>query len=159
MYKSHNKGIPSWTMWNTEILYLLSFLLIKMLSLTLVYVLRWHRKALWDEVFLDILRGFLGAHTVIKNLPAKAIDIGDEGSVLVRRWPGVRNDYSLQHFCLETSRHRRVWWATVHGPKSRTQLSLHTLPLISYLLCLDLDMSMLLHPSGRLFHPHANWPQ
>ena len=39
-----------------------------------------------DEVPSDILRGFPGG-TVVKNLPAKAIDIGDEGSVLVRKMP------------------------------------------------------------------------
>ena len=39
-----------------------------------------------DEVPSDILRGFPGG-TVVKNPPAKAGDIGDEGLILVRKMP------------------------------------------------------------------------
>ena len=40
---------------------------------------------------------------------------------------GVENGNLLQYSCLETSKDRGVWWATVHGvAKSRTQLSMHS---------------------------------
>ena len=40
------------------------------------------------------------------------------------RPPGEGNGYPLQYTCLENSKDRGVWWATVHGvTKSWTQLS------------------------------------
>ena len=40
--------------------------------------------------------------------------------------PGRGNDNPLQYSCLENSRDRGAWWATVHGvAKSWTQLSSH----------------------------------
>ena len=59
---------------------------------------------------------------MIKNLPAKA---GDVGSVPgLGRSPGEGNGYPLQYSCQENSIDRGAWWATVHGvAKSRTRLS------------------------------------
>ena len=40
--------------------------------------------------------------------------------------PGVGNDNPFQYSCLENSKDRRAWRATVHGvAKSRKQLSTH----------------------------------
>ena len=37
---------------------------------------------------------------------------------------GEKNDYPVQHSCLENSMDREAWWATVHGvAQSQTQLS------------------------------------
>ena len=62
---------------------------------------------------------------VVKNLPAKA---GDVGSIPgLGRSPGVGNVNPLQYSCLENSMERGIWRATVCGiAKSRTQLSAHT---------------------------------
>ena len=54
--------------------------------------------------------------SAVKNLPPKAGDTGDKGSVLGSgKSPGVRNGNSLQYSCLENFMDRRGWWATVHG--------------------------------------------
>ena len=56
--------------------------------------------------------GFPGA-SVVKNLPAKA---GDVGSIpRLGRSPGEGNGNSLQDSCLEHSMDREAWWAIVHG--------------------------------------------
>ena len=56
--------------------------------------------------------GFLGG-SVVKNPPANA---GDAGSVPgLRRYPGKRNDNSLQYSCLGNPMDRGAWWAIVHG--------------------------------------------
>ena len=40
------------------------------------------------------------------------------------RSPGKGNGYPFQYSCLENSRDRGAWWATVYGvAKSQTQLS------------------------------------
>ena len=61
---------------------------------------------------------------VVKNPPANARDIKDEGSVLgLGRCPGEGHSNPLWYSCLEKPMHRGAWWATVHGvAKSRTQL-------------------------------------
>ena len=52
---------------------------------------------------------------VVKNPPASA---GDTGWIpVLGRGPGVGNDNPLQYSCLENSRDRGAWWATVHGVK------------------------------------------
>ena len=56
---------------------------------------------------------------------------GDLGSISgLGISPGEGNGYSLQYSCLENSRDRGTWWATVHGiTKSWTrleELSTHT---------------------------------
>ena len=56
------------------------------------------------------------------NRKESACNVGDPGSI---PWsgnsPGVRNANSLQYPCLENSRDRGAWWATVYVvSKSRT---------------------------------------
>ena len=53
--------------------------------------------------------GFPGG-TVVNNLPAKAGDEGDVGSVLGSgRYLGAGNGNSLQYSCLENSMDREAW--------------------------------------------------
>ena len=68
--------------------------------------------------------------SVVKKPPAKA---GDMGSIPGSgRFLGEGNGNPLQHSCLENSKDRGAWWATVWGggwgavTKSLTQLSAHT---------------------------------
>ena len=59
--------------------------------------------------------GFPGG-SVIKDLPANAGDAGDSGSIPgLERSPGVGNGNPLQSSCLENSKDRGAWWATVQG--------------------------------------------
>ena len=53
-----------------------------------------------------------------------ASNVEDAGSIPGwERSPGGGNGNPLQYSCLENSRNRGVWWATVHGvAKSRTGL-------------------------------------
>ena len=52
---------------------------------------------------------------MIKNLPAKAGDPRDVGSVPVSGTsPGKGNGNPLQYSCLGNPMYRGVWWATVH---------------------------------------------
>ena len=61
---------------------------------------------------------------MVKNLPANA---GDKGSISgLGRTPRGGNGYPLQYSCLENSKDRRVWWATVHGVKKRVRNDLAT---------------------------------
>ena len=61
---------------------------------------------------------------VVKNLPANAGDIRDEGSIPgLGRSPGGGHGSPLQYSCLENPMDRGAWWATVHRvAKSRTRL-------------------------------------
>ena len=61
---------------------------------------------------------------VVKNPPANAGDIRDEGSIPGSgRSPGGGRGNPLQYSCLENPMDRGAWWATVHGvAKSRTRL-------------------------------------
>ena len=79
----------------------------------------------WNNQYLEA-RGFSGG-AVVKNLPAKAGEAKDVGSVPGSgSSPGEGTSNPLQNFCLENSMDRGVWLATVHGvAKSRTQLSMH----------------------------------
>ena len=68
---------------------------------------------------------------VVKNPPANAGDIRDEGSIPgLGRFPGGGNGNPPQYSCLENLMDRRAWRATVHGvTESWTrlkQLSTHT---------------------------------
>ena len=67
------------------------------------------------------IQGFPGG-TVVKNLPAKAEDTRDAGSVSGSgKSPGVGTGNPLQYSCLENSTDRGVWEATAHGvTKSQT---------------------------------------
>ena len=52
---------------------------------------------------------------VVKNLPANAGDIRDEGSIPgLGRSPGGGHGNPLQDSCLENHMDREAWWATVH---------------------------------------------
>ena len=61
---------------------------------------------------------------VVKNLPAKAGDIRDAGSIPGSgRAPGKGNGNPFQYACLENPMDRGAWAPTVHGvTKSWTQL-------------------------------------
>ena len=66
----------------------------------------------------------------VENLPAKAGDIRDIGSILgSTRSPGRRHGNPLQFSCLENPMDRGAWRATVHGGLKESdtteQLSLH----------------------------------
>ena len=53
---------------------------------------------------------------VVKNPPANAGDARDMGSILgLGRSPGEGNGSPLQYSCLENSKNRGAWWATIHG--------------------------------------------
>ena len=59
--------------------------------------------------------GFPGG-TAVKNLPAKAGDIRDMGSIPGSgRSPGEGHGNPLQYFLLENPIDRGAWWARVHG--------------------------------------------
>ena len=62
---------------------------------------------------------------MVKNLPARAGEVRDTGSI-----PGEGHDNPFQHSFLENPMDRGAWWAKVHGvAKSQTplkQLSTHT---------------------------------
>ena len=67
-----------------------------------------------------VYRGFLGG-SVVKNLPAKAGDLGLIPGL--GRGPGERNGNPLQYSCLGNPTDSRAWRATVHGvAKSQTHL-------------------------------------
>ena len=59
---------------------------------------------------------------VVKNMPANAGDIRDEGSIPgLERSSGGGHENPLQYSCLENRMDRGVWWATVHRvTKSQT---------------------------------------
>ena len=62
------------------------------------------------------LSGDFPGGSVIKNPPANAGNIGDEGSIPGSgRSPGVENGNPLQYPCLENSMDRGTWRAAVHG--------------------------------------------
>ena len=64
-----------------------------------------------------------------KNLPAKAGDPEDTGSILGSgRYLEEGNGNSVQYSCLENPTDREGWWDAVHRvAKSQTQLSMHAL--------------------------------
>ena len=50
-----------------------------------------------------------------------ACNAGDLGLIPgLGRFPGEGNGYPLQYFCLENSKDRGAWWATVHGSQRDT---------------------------------------
>ena len=58
---------------------------------------------------------------IVNNLPANAGDIKDMGSIPGSgRFLGEGNGYLLQYSCLENSKHRGAWWATVHGDHEKS---------------------------------------
>ena len=65
---------------------------------------------------------------VVKNLSPNAREARDTGLIPgSEKVPEVGSGNSLQYSCLENSRDRGAWQATVHGvAKSRARLSMHT---------------------------------
>ena len=63
-------------------------------------------------VYYAIVTDGLPGGSVVKNLPAKAGDMG----LIPRsgRFPGEGNDNPLQYSCLENSMYRGAWRATIH---------------------------------------------
>ena len=63
--------------------------------------------------------------SVVKNLPARAGDPGDTGSIPRSvRSPGGGNGSPLQYSCLKNPVDRGAWRATLHEiAKSQTQLN------------------------------------
>ena len=82
------------------------------------------KNMLWIVIQLYSNMGFPGG-VVVKNLPARAGDARDMGSIPgSEKSPGGGNDNPLQYSCLGNSMDRGGWWATVHGvAKSWTWLS------------------------------------
>ena len=68
---------------------------------------------------------------VVKNPPANAGDTRDAGSITGSgRSSGEGNGTPLQYSCLESSKDRGAWWATIHGVTEsdmteHTHLTLH----------------------------------
>ena len=59
---------------------------------------------------------------MIKNLPASAGDVRDEGLIPGSgRFPGGENVNLLQYSCLENSMDRGAWWATVQNGVKESQ--------------------------------------
>ena len=63
-----------------------------------------------------LFQGASQAALLVKNLPAKAGDVRDAGSIpgLERSSRGGRGN-PLQYSCLENPMDRGAWWVTVHG--------------------------------------------
>ena len=66
---------------------------------------------------------------MVKNLPANTGGTKDAGLITESgRSPGVGNGNPLQYSCLENSKDRGVWWATVReAAKIQMQLSMYVL--------------------------------
>ena len=76
-----------------------------------------------DLAFNHIAQGFPGG-SVVKNLPAKAGDVGVTDSIPVSgRSPGEGNGSPLQYSCLENCVGRGAWQVPVHGITSWICLS------------------------------------
>ena len=83
----------------------------------------------------SLVYNFLLAHdvvlpggTVVKNLPANAVDTRNSGLIPESgRFPRGGNGYPLQYSCLENFMDRRAWQAMVHGvAKSQTPQTINT---------------------------------
>ena len=62
------------------------------------------------------ITSWLPGGSVVKNLPARAGDLRDTGSIPGSGIPpGEGNGNPLQYPCLGNSMDRGTWWATVHG--------------------------------------------
>ena len=59
---------------------------------------------------------FAAASLVVPEVKELACSVGDAGSTPGSGLsPGERNGYPLQYSCVENSKDRGAWWATVHG--------------------------------------------
>ena len=64
---------------------------------------------------------------MVKNSPANAGDIGDEGSICESgRSPGIGNGNPLQYSCLEYPMDRGDWQVMVHGVAKESDINEHT---------------------------------
>jgi len=54
---------------------------------------------------------------VVSKLPANSEDAKNMGFLGSGRFHGVGNGNLLKYSCLENSKGREDWWATVHGVK------------------------------------------
>ena len=72
-------------------------------------------------IYIHIYMGFPGS----SDGKESACNVGDVGSIPEsERSPGKGNGYPLQYSCLENSKERGAWWATVYGvAKSQIRLS------------------------------------
>ena len=69
-----------------------------------------------ERVTLPLFGVPSGASLVAKHLPSNAGDLRAASSIPgLGRSPGEGNGNPLQNSCLEDSRDRGAWWATVHG--------------------------------------------
>ena len=90
--------------------------------------MRWYLVVLISIYLINNdIEGFPGG-TVVKNLPPNAGDTREAGSIPgLGRSPSVGNGNPLQYSCLENSKDRGAWRATVHRvTKSQTRLSTHS---------------------------------
>ena len=76
---------------------------------------------LLNKWFLENHLGFSGG----SNGEESTCNAGDPGLIpRLGKFSGEGNGYPLQYSCLENSKDREAWWATVHGvAKRQTQLS------------------------------------
>ena len=85
---------------------------------------------LWQQMFMYCLRFYRASQValVVKNLSTNAREARDIGLIPGSgRFPGVGSGNSLQYSCLENSRNRGAWQATVHrAAKSWTRLSIYS---------------------------------
>ena len=75
-----------------------------------------------------LVKGASQVALVVKNLPANAGDIRDDGSIpWLERSPGGEHGNLLQYYCLKDPMERGVWQATFHRvSRSRTRLKQFT---------------------------------
>jgi len=65
---------------------------------------------------LEVIKILICVALVVKNLPDKAGNIRNSGSIFgLRRSPGVGNGNPLQYSCLENSTDKGAWQVTAHG--------------------------------------------
>ena len=96
--------------------------------------MRWYLVVLISIYLINNdIEGFPGG-TVVKNLPPNAGDTREAGSIPgLGRSPSVGNGNPLQYSCLENSKDRGAWRATVHRvTKSQTRLSDLHFPLYGF---------------------------
>ena len=64
---------------------------------------------------------------VVKNTPANVGDLREAGFIPgVGRSPGERNGNPLQYSCLENPMKKGVWWATVLGGHTKSDMAEHS---------------------------------
>ena len=85
---------------------------------------------------------------MVKNLPAKAGDTRDVGSVSgFGRCPVGGNGNTLQYSCLENSMDRGAWWTTVHRISQSRIFKQFSMPIDIYIF---IDIYFLFEGEGSL---------